>query len=367
MSGDLLLIDQLYRGTFDKRYGNPDLRRSLQEARRFVLDDGMTAFLIDLVWHSMMFGRVFRQARHGQQPNMKAVGKRVFRALDNMRYFSRLPHRVTWVEFSAEAFSRRQLAIAVENGIETVASVDPDGNVIGRTEQEEIIASSKGVRFGWLMRQMTETSFDCSAFTGGAGPQPTCSQTSLVWDTENNVPPVRLIEPDAESRGYRTGAEMATGMRGYQRDNVGYRICVVRKSSQSLIDYTEDTQHSIRNQHGRLRYIWMFLSTLNKIPLVNERVVKPSRGFMGRGSYRKFLEHSVITLNVPQKAKPGVFARKVLGDIIRRRAHQVRGHWRDDWRQPKGNKALWIAEHQRGDASIGFVTHDYAVHHGDER
>ena len=65
--------------------------------------------------------------------------------------------------------------------------------------------------------------------------------------------------------------------------------------------------------------------------------------------------------------------------LIRRRAHQVRGFWRSDWRHPlsplcahafddtmicrhcRGRK-IWIAEHQRGDASIGFVTHDYSVH-----
>jgi hypothetical protein len=51
---------------------------------------------------------------------------------------------------------------------------------------------------------------------------------------------------------------------------------------------------------------------------------------------------------------------------IRRRAHQVRGHWRDDWRLPKGNKTLWIAEHQRGDASLGLVIHDYEITHKDE-
>jgi hypothetical protein len=64
----------------------------------------------------------------------------------------------------------------------------------------------------------------------------------------------------------------------------------------------------------------------------------------------------------------------------RRRAHMVRGHWRIDWRHPpkplcahewstegvcercRGHR-LWVHEHQRGDASLGFVTTDYAVVH----
>jgi hypothetical protein len=33
------------------------------------------------------------------------------------------------------------------------------------------------------------------------------------------------------------------------------------------------------------------------------------------------------------------------------------------WHKPKGNKSIWIAEHQRGDASLGFITHDYAITH----
>jgi len=65
--------------------------------------------------------------------------------------------------------------------------------------------------------------------------------------------------------------------------------------------------------------------------------------------------------------------------VLRRRAHQVRGHWRRDWRKPLlagcehvwneeifctlcGGHKLWIDEHQRGDASLGFVMHDYEVH-----
>jgi hypothetical protein len=66
--------------------------------------------------------------------------------------------------------------------------------------------------------------------------------------------------------------------------------------------------------------------------------------------------------------------------LLRRRAHQVRGHWRDNWRRPlsklcehefdadmvctrcRGHK-IWVSEHHRGDAGLGTVIHDYAVHH----
>jgi hypothetical protein len=60
----------------------------------------------------------------------------------------------------------------------------------------------------------------------------------------------------------------------------------------------------------------------------------------------------------PHKVARSIIAR------ARRRAHQVRGHWRRDWRH-EGNR-IWIKEHQRGDASLGFVTHDYTVKHEPE-
>jgi len=82
------------------------------------------------------------------------------------------------------------------------------------------------------------------------------------------------------------------------------------------------------------------------------------------GRYRKFLSHGVITLNVPQHVSLRKVAQRALVSL--RRAHMVRGHWRDDWHLPKGNKALWIREHQRGDASLGFVMHDYKVEHPEE-
>ena len=114
------------------------------------------------------------------------------------------------------------------------------------------------------------------------------------------------------------------------------------------------------------------------LPVTFERV-EPSKGYMARGGgYKKFLQHTVLHLTVPETRW-----RKLVGKtaaILRRRAHQVRGHWRKDWRSPlaslcehdfddhmkcrrcSGHK-IWIAEHQRGDASVGFVTHDYEVHH----
>ena len=118
-----------------------------------------------------------------------------------------------------------------------------------------------------------------------------------------------------------------------------------------------------------LRTLWGLLATLNDLPVVIETVV-PSRGYVARGTYKKFLEHSTVTLKVPETKWRALAARTAA--LIRRRAHQVRGFWRRDWRHPlaplcahefddamtctrcRGRK-IWIAEHQRGDTSLGFV------------
>jgi hypothetical protein len=47
--------------------------------------------------------------------------------------------------------------------------------------------------------------------------------------------------------------------------------------------------------HNPLLILWALLATLNDLP-VQYLDVRPTRGFVARGSYRKFLHHSIITL-----------------------------------------------------------------------
>src|SRR4029077_3272975 len=113
---------------------------------------------------------------------------------------------------------------------------------------------------------------------------------------------------------------------------------------------------------SELRFIWALLAAVNDIP-VGIKHVTPSKGYVARGRYRKFVEHSVISILIPKQRDPQVFAREIVA-VSRRRAHMVRGHWRRNWRSPDGK--IWVNEHQRGDASLGFVLHDYSVEHKQE-
>ena len=89
----------------------------------------------------------------------------------------------------------------------------------------------------------------------------------------------------------------------------------------------------------------------------------PSKGFYARGNYHKFVEHEIISINLPKGKEPRTVAKHAVM-MSRRRAHQVRGHWRRHHWKP--GERIWIAEHQRGDALLGFVIHDYAVTHEED-
>lgn len=351
------LIDAVYAKTFDKP-GNPELRKLLMQARRCVLTDEMSAFMYSMMVTMLDVNRPY------SSPLVKrrAYGRTLAR-LDDCRWFARLPHRVTWVEYSLPAMFEREISDRRKAGDET-AGPRLDGKL-----QDAKMAQA---RIGWLFIQHDhiDTAFRVQYFLGNhIGSYR--YWTEILWCTDDKPLPWHsvdmreLFEPEdfPEQRPLKSASEFVTGLDGYIRSNVGWRWRD-GQGAPTQFDFKLDSE--MEGTHGRARMMWCFLATFNKVPILGERKVVPSRGFVARGSYRQFLEHSIITVNIPEQAALRKVARDALG-LIRRRAHQVRGHWRDDWRKPKGNKALWIAEHQRGDASIGFVTHDYEVHHDDGR
>jgi hypothetical protein len=127
------------------------------------------------------------------------------------------------------------------------------------------------------------------------------------------------------------------------------------------------------------RFIWALLASINDLPVTNRKVM-PAGGFnIHRGPFKRYLDHRTITLKVPQDRDLRTLARKVVAGA-RKRAHMVRGHWRDNWRYPSGQlcehewdaagacsnchgRRSWVSEHQRGDPAIGVLFTDYAVTH----
>ena len=341
-----LIFDQVYRSCFDKKHPRPTLLNMLKRARCFVLTDEMSAFLADLTYQTFTnrYGKI-------KPERFKVVGGR---GIDETRHFSRLPHKITWVEFSETFFLKRMRELYLDKKPKYSIAVG-DG-----TDPDDV---SDGLRNAWLCWQHNEieTAFSARLWSLNEKGQSGSSPVALMWNTESGPLPWRQM-PFVISNKTMAPSEWVMLAKGYVRDNVGFHNVSGELETPVHDEQSKTMYNAQMATQGRLQSIFSFLSTLNKIPLVGIQEIKQSRGFVARGQYRKFLNHSIIHLNIPGKADPFKIAHKVTAGL-RRRAHQVRGHWRDDWRKPKGNKSLWIAEHQRGDTSLGFVVHDYSVTH----
>jgi hypothetical protein len=280
--------------------------------------------------------------------------------LENRR-LSRLPHPLTWIEFNFPKFfdrlTRKGYGVDFVPGFE---DKQPD-------------------KMGWLLEQhptnaaaFRRTEIHSFANEGVAHLHP----VSMAWCSDDEPSPWRLwpagclSSEDAVVQGYcSTQAHLIATFRDDISNLIFEEWC--RGHSQEEINL-------LAKNATTLRTTWGLLSTINDLPISIEHI-KPSRGYVARGSYKKFLQHAVVHLTVPETEWRKLVSKTAT--LLRKRAHQVRGHWRKDWRHPlfplcdphefddqmvyrrcHGHK-VWVHEHQRGDASIGFVTHDYEVHH----
>jgi hypothetical protein len=166
------------------------------------------------------------------------------------------------------------------------------------------------------------------------------------------------LEPPNDKFETEMLSEALAGITGYHSTKCGVLLNPYFRPEVIYRAMHSSRFNPLETLQGSLRYLWSILSAINDIPTEVQHVTA-SKGFVARGRYRKFCDHSVITLNVPHKEYQKVAKKAVAG--LHRRAHMVRGHWRRDYRHPGGR--FWIKEHQRGDASLGFVLHDYKVTH----
>jgi hypothetical protein len=360
------LANLVLRDTFRPRSNLPkftsrplaDIRAALTNARRFVLDDRMSSFLADL-------SQVPFQCPPLRRPEV----------LDVMRHGARLPHKTTWIEFNGRAFRDRLLMISQEAK-----------DVWGRQ-----LAPSSDVpsRWGWLLEEhpQVDSAVHMMEFTELDLPDGSFDVMGLpfawAWQTTDNPMPWNA---DANA------GEFSHGIVGYRCPQIGVIYDHPLKETERIKVQHADkpdqdfwVHHMVVEMGGVVRYAMALLATLNDVPILSHDVVQ-SRGFVARGRYRKFLDHRVLRLNIPLARDTRKLAKKYVA-IARRRAHQVRGHWRlyakgegpfcdpsvhlwgatDETGHASCSRCsarrTWIAEHQRGDASLGLVTHDFELTH----
>lgn len=361
------LIDTLYRLSFRKDtaqgwQSNLTMRNALEAAHthRFIVSDDRTAsFMAELA----------------NEAFIKYAGSPVtFRLADSLRVSARLPYPTIWVEYPLRAYQKRS---------NELRSID------GAHEDE------LPWREGWLLQQhpKIDTAILLHIFTDSdlmddKGYHIWTFPFAYGWCCDDSPLPWRY-----DNGGY-TGDEeeikqlmvtQAVGLLGYHRDSVGIVLSPLIKRPSTDRRLFEAYRSLLTEWTGVVRRVWALLATIDHLPLTYGQV-RQSKGFLARGRIRRYLDHQTITLNVPTKKDTRVLARQMIA-IAHRKRHQVRAHWRDDWRNPPSRRCqphLWgfvdddpdvircdlchgrqfhIHVHERGDARLGYVTHDYRVKH----
>lgn len=319
--------------------------KHIAQARKFVLDEGMSTFMADLGYTTLnACGNNKERRRH---------------LVESLRKLSRLPHALTWIEFDKQAHRRR-----VKEAYHPEISAEPD---------------SVPDRSGWLLMQhpQLETAFmalHCSSHSWDDKDQrmamPNVGQFAYAWTCDDGIPPwprdpdyhvPQLCKVDVSDRDtFASPAGILTGVLEYATESFSIVPAphVSREAAAAYRRVSGRTFNPVGELAHDARYLWSLLATINDLP-TSLAVVKPSKGYVSRGNYKRFSEHTVISLTVPAKRYKAVAKRAIA--IARRRGHQVRGHWRKDHWHP--GERIWVREHERGDASLGFVLHDYTVSH----
>lgn len=366
------LRDTIYRMTFRNEpimgfEDNADLRTRLVAARPFVLDDKMSGFLGELATRAFV---PFKG--DADKPDPASYPYRIARMIQQaeaMRVSARLPHKSVWIEYNLREANSRSHALLRQ-------PFDP--------------AEAPKIE-GWLIEQhpQLDVAYRMHLFTWNPDPAEADSHgfqvwafpVMFTWTADDTVSPWRSIL----GAGSSPDATVASAIMGHETPSVS----IAQSELMGGIRYKPSGIVALlREWAGVGRRAWALLATINDLPLVYSDV-RASKGFVARGRYRRFLDHRTITINVPQKDQTKLA--KQLITLIRHRAHQVRGHWRDDWRQKPSARCpqlvetglhawnaegfcerchghrIWVHEHQRGDASLGFVTHDYLVKHDEVR
>jgi len=331
------LADAFIRQSFKgKEYEILDPERKvpklLTEARKFVLDDKMSSFMADLAWASLLTCNKAEKA---------------IKLMESLRKLARAPHRLTWIEFSnAERVRRSQeygMIPADPARFHSINDFDGPDNM------------------GWLIEQhpKIETCFRATEIVSHTYDNknnkiamPQAMGLATMWTTEDDILPWHSMSKNTNLNI----SGILSGVKDYITPKLGLTTAFMPDPALSVF-IKQNEYNPIQQMAGNNRYLWALLATINDLPLSTKQVIGKSQGYFAKGKFRKFVDHTVVTLTVPTKKYRKIAAQAIAG--ARRRAHEVRGHWRNDWRHP-GNK-IWVHEHQRGDASLGFITHDYRI------
>lgn len=336
------------------------IRAAVASAKRFVLDESMSAFMADLA--TVPF---------------KVAKERRADVMASLRHSARLPFPKMMIEYDGIAFKRRLMETSEKK-------TDPMGQPLS---MEDTIKAA-----AWLLEQDD-------------------ADADLIWITEFTVtsegvlPMPVVFAYRTDDRGFSAklgvdirAGQLAHGVLGCVDAGIGVRYCIpLERSPQGHLVNVQDDRHGhfvthylVAEMCGLVRYALGLLSTLNDTPKV-AIVSRPQKGFLGGGQIRKYLDHTTLSLSLPTRMTETRLANRLIAQA-RRGWHEVRPHWRVThhggrrfcadradhiWLEADETghanckhcdaRRVWITlPHGRGDPTISVRTHRYAIKHDKE-
>lgn len=132
---------------------------------------------------------------------------------------------------------------------------------------------------------------------------------------------------------------------------------------------------SLAESRGDVRFLCTALALINDVPVEFTPSRRPGKFFTMRGP-KPFLNSTIVNISIPTKRRLKEVDRMLRHKEheIHKRRHAVRGHWRTSdhrvnekwiWRWSEKHRSyrwsIWIPNHFRGNADLGWVKHEYHV------
>jgi hypothetical protein len=285
--------------------------------------------------------------------------------LDGARQAARAPYPITWIEYN----NAERLRHAKTLGVHFVQNDPMDG--------------FDPVQYaGWLERHQTQHSAYRMTYVGDLGVQQGAkvnagwrwdeaekgayplyvSSWGWMWDVEGKDLP---WEPLALNIAPHLVNQYLFGIHELQSTTSHVGFCM----SYGRYKETHDTERLLLEFAGELRHVFGLLLALGSLPTIDHTIVRiDNPNEQPVAEPRKVGDKTIlpfayrtVTLRIPRLRDPNKVVQRVL-EGIRKRRHGVRGHWRN-YRDAQGNvvRRVWVNDHERGDASLGRVEHDYRV------
>lgn len=326
-----------------------DLRYAIASSKRFVLDASMSEFMAAL-------STVPFEVANERRPDV----------LNSLRHSARLPADKVFMQINGAALRKGLLH-------HMPAAGDMWGQKL--VEPKDVVQNPCV-----LFEQVDPETISCTYF---------CDD-----DVDNEIvllPYTHLYRTDdflfPDNKGYDfIGSALGHGLTGYYERYFAMKHSVPLPKHHAVQVRHEsgligETHYLAAEMGGIIRYNIAFLATLSDIPTLKTEV-RPSKGYFARGNYRKYVDHTVLTLQLPRKSTMKTLARRLIA-MARRRWHEVEPHWRIN-KKPHGTicepsyKHLWserdndghsfcsicearrvwiVCPHGRGDPLLGVVRH----------